>query len=350
KWSYSHRGTWQVPSRAVAQTLDFLPVKEPGTIVFNTGEPGYGYHNFIYLSSATTPGFWFTSMRKAGQYHPWVNLLDSDSETDPFDLYEPIGVGVKNSDLMEEMISRKGGTIGTGGVSAFALRLDHGTNAFRDNLSSILKNHGLPATMAVYSDQREVNPENNSVEWEEVASWHHSHGVSFGNHSDDHLDKEGPEGWFGGTVGSLGKLREQMPRVPIEQYIPHGSVGFDRYGGFNKASSHDLIVGTLAGRMVLSSHALTSGYRGGRYRNMIGRPMQGLTHWSMEESTPSSFVSVIDEAISLGKGIAVMFHPEFIGKNRKMSWGQVDECLSYVAQKRDEGVLVPLTLDGLAVA
>src|SRR5699024_7148872 len=107
-----------------------------------------------------------------------------------------------------------------------------------------------------YSEQREVNPDNNSVAWAEVESWHHSHGMSFGNHSDDHLDKPDAEGWYGGTIESHQALTNLMPKVPIEQYIPHGSVGFERYGGFNQANSHDTIVGTLAGRMALSTHAL----------------------------------------------------------------------------------------------
>ena len=310
------------------------------------GIPGYAYAIQAWESTWTGTR-WTRTKRSDGPWTEWQSPGGSSSTTDP---HEPVAVGMKNRDLLDELIARKGGSIGTGGRAAFALRLDHGTNAFRDELALILKKYGLPATMAVYSEQREVNPDNNSVAWAEVESWHHSHGMSFGNHSDDHLDKPDAEGWYGGTIGSHQALTSLMPKVPIEQYIPHGSVGFERYGGFNQASSHELIVGTLAGRMALSTHALISGYRGGRYRNLIGRPMQGLTHWSMEESTPSSFRSVIDTAINSNRGVAVMFHPEFIGKNGKMTWEQIDECLSYVAQKRDEGVLVPLTLDGLAVA
>lgn len=373
-----HRGAWALSTPQAASHA--MPSDGFGmlTVLWIKGIPGYA--NAIQVwESAYRNDRWTRTRYRDGEWSDWVRsatLADVESMTNtaksytdsaieealaggevgggggaaPADPYEPVAVGMKNRDLLDQLIARKGGTIGTGGRAAFALRLDHGTNAFRDELGPILKKYGLPATMAVYSEQREVNPDNNSVDWEEVESWHHSHGMSYGNHSDDHLDKPGAEGWYGGTIGSHQALRQLMPKVPIEQYLPHGSVGYERYGGFNKASSHELIVGTLAGRMALSTHALISGYRGGRYRNLTGRPMHGLTHWSMEESDPAAFRSVIDTAIDTGRGVAVMFHPEFIGKNRKMNWAQIDECMAYVAQKRDEGVLAPLTLDGLAVA
>lgn len=264
--------------------------------------------------------------------------------------FEPAFVALRNSDLLAQLVARKGGTIGTGGRAAFALRVDHGTTAFRDHLSPMLKRYGIPATMAVYSQQNEVSPEAHSVPWPEVEAWHHRLGISFGNHSDDHRDKLDAEGWRDGTIGSLRSLEQLMPNVPVEQYLPHGSAEYDRYGGFLIADSHEAIFGTAAGRMAISSHALIAGYRSGPYRTLTGTPSQGLTHWSMDKRGPAVLKALVDGAIATGRGIAVMIHPQFIGRSGRSSWDDVEEGLAYVAQKRDEGVLLPLTLDGLAVA
>lgn len=346
------RGEWYVPTTAVAQTITGLPeeFRFPGPFKVLAGPPGYAYTaQEFWPRLSPSEGAHLTRTRTGvGTWTAWKRLdTPASGGGDPF---EPVAVGMRNADLLDVMVQRKGGTIGTGGKAAFALRLDHGTTAFRDHLGPMLKEYGLPSTMAVYSKQNEVNAANHSVPWSQVQGWHHSHGMTFGNHSDDHLDKPDAEGWYGGTIGSLAELNALMPQVPIEQYIPHGSVGYDRYGGFNVANTHDAIVGTLAGRMALSSHALIAGYRGDRFRPLKGRPMQGETHWSMEESTVNTFKYMIDAAINRQQGLAVMFHPEFIGLSGKMTWAMVEECLAYVAQKRDEGLIVPLTLDGLAVA
>ena len=347
------RGEWYIPTTAIAQTIVGLPAEfiGPGPFKVLAGPPGYAYTAQEYWPRlSSSEGAHLTRNRTGvGTWSAWKRV-DAPSGGGAGDPFEPVAVGMRNADLLDLMVQRKGGTIGTGGKAAFALRLDHGTTAFRDHLGPMLKQYGLPATMAVYSKQNEVNAANHDVPWSQVQSWHHSHGMSFGNHSDDHLDKPDAEGWHGGTVGSLDELKALMPNVPVEQYIPHGSVGYDRYGGFNRANSHEAIVGTLAGRMALSSHALIAGYRGDRYRPMKGRPMQGETHWSMEEATVNTFKFMIDAAINRRQGLAVMFHPEFIGLNGKMTWAMVEECLAYVAQKRDEGLIIPLTLDGLAVA
>lgn len=345
---HNYAGSSNVSTAAHAGTILNLPVAAPGNLLVLSGHGNYGYTAQIYFTAGATSkhGVYWRTVTAAATWSAWEKL-GGGTGGDP---YEPVAVGMKNADLLDMLVQRKGGSIGTGGLAGFGLRVDHGTDAFQSDLGPLVKKYGIPLTMAVYSKQREVKPDKNGVAWSIVEQWHRTHGMSFGNHSDDHLDKPDAGGWEGGTIGSAAELKTLMPTVPVEQYIPHGSVGFDRYGGFNAANSHDAIVGTLAGRMALSSHALVSGYRGGQFRPLHGRPMQGLAHWSMEEATPAEFKAMIDEAISEKVGLAVMFHPEFIGLNGKMTWAMIEECLAYVAQKRDEGMLVPLTLDGLACA
>lgn len=345
---HNYAGGSNVPSAAHARTISNLPVTAPGNLLILSGHGSYGYTAQVYFTAGGTSqhGVYWRTVVSAATWSAWEKL-GGGTGGDP---YEPVSVGMKNADLLDMLVQRKGGSIGTGGLAGFALRVDHGTTASDEYLIPMLEKYGLTATMAVYSKQNEISPEAHSIPWGTVEQWHRLYGMTFGNHSDDHLDKPDAAGWYGGTIESAAELKTHMPTVPVEQYIPHGSIGYDRYGGFNQANSHDSIVGTLAGRMALSSHALVSGYRGGQSRPLHGRPMQGLAHWSMEESNPTEFKAMLDEAIADRVGLAVMFHPSFIGLNGKMTWAQIEECLAYVAQKRDQGVLVPLTLDGLACA
>lgn len=355
KTGFQNNGISYIPSGASYGTMVGLPEGLSGpAMFFSFSGPavGMGFTTHILSIMGTSPALLWRSLRGSNSWNSWVRLDATSGGGGTSDPYEPVAVGLKNADLLAVMRQRKGGPVGIGDRGGFALRLDHGTVAFSDHLSALLKKYGIPATMAVYSKQREINAATNGIAWGIVESWHRTHGLSMGGHSDDHLDKPSASGWYGGTIGSAIALKALMPSVPVEQYIPHGSTGYDRYGGFNLANSHEAIVGTLAGRMAASSHALIAGYRGGRYRTLSGSPMQGLTHWTMEKSDPATFKSVVDAAITDKAGVAVMFHPEFIGTNNAvyMTWAQVEECLAYVAQKRDEGVLVPLTLDGLAFA
>lgn len=346
-YGYAYAGAWYVTGRAHAESINGMPFDGPGNLFVISGHPGYSYttHLFFTAGGRDDQAVYWRSLAGSSRWHPWTVIGGPGG--DPF---EPTAVGMKNRDLLDLLIARKGGTIGTGGKAAFALRLDHGTVAFRDHVSALLKKYGLPATMAVYSEQREIKPEENGVEWSVVESWHRTHGMTFGNHSDDHLDKPDASGWYGGTIGSQETLKTLMPSVPVEQYIPHGSVGYERYGGFNRATSHEEIVGTVAGRMALSSHALVSGYRGSTFRALTGQPMQGLRHWTIENSTVAEFKTMLDRAIAHKSGFAVMFHPEFVGLGDRMTWADIDACLAYVAEKRDAGDLITLTLDGLALA
>lgn len=344
------RGEWYVATTASAESMIGLPddYRRPGPFKVMAGPAGYAYTVQMFYPRLSTTEAAVLHRQRTGT-STWSEWKRIDAQAGN-SITTSDAVGMSNADLLDLMVQRKGGTIGTGGTAAFALRLDHGTTAFRDHLGPMLKQYGIPATMAVYSEQNEVNAENHDVPWTQVESWHSSHGMTYGNHSDDHRDKPDAAGWAGGTIDSLAELQTLMPSVPIEQYLPHGSAEFDRYGGFLRASTHDEIVNTVAGRMALSTHALIAGYRGDRFRPMKGRPMQGETHWSMEESTVNTFKYMIDAAVNRHQGIAVMFHPEFIGRTGKMTWAQVEECLAYVAQRRDEGAIIPLTLDGLAVA
>lgn len=343
------RGEHYIGTRESALTMTNLPVgyEGPGNFKVLSGPSGYALSTQLYFPVIAGQAYALTRTRlSAAAWSPWRHMDASGGGSG----LEPAAVGMKNGDLLDMMIQRKGGSIGTNGVAGFALRVDHGTDAFQSTLGPLLKKYGIPATMAVYSKQRESAGGLDTTAWSVVEQWHHTHGVSFGNHSDDHQDKPDASGWYGGTIGSAEGLKALMPTVPVEMYIPHGSIGYDRYGGFNQANSHESIVGTLAGRMALSSHALIAGYRGGQLRPLHGRPTQGLAHWTMEESNPTEFKQMLDEAIADRVGLAVMFHPAYIGNSGKMSWAQVEECFAYVAQKRDDGVLVPLTLDGLACA
>jgi len=342
---YQYVGHWYIANTTSANTMTGLPAGTgPSNLYIYSGPQSYGYTTQVLMSSGASWFMKYRTMIDATNFSEWFTIIDMTKA------YEPVDVGGKNSDLLHVMQQRKGGVIGLSGRAGFALRVDHGTVATEQYLLPLLRKYGLAATMAVYSKQREVKPAENGVAWDVVEKWHRNYGMTFGNHSDDHLDKPDAAGWQAGIIGSLAQHKAQMPSVPMENYIPHGSIGYDRYGGFLPSNTHEAIYGTLAGRMALSTHALISGYRGGYYRPLMGRPMQGLAHWSMEESDPATFKTVIDNTIADKVGVCPMFHPEFIGLTGKMTWTQVEECLAYVAAKRDAGLLVPLTMDGLAFA
>src|SRR5699024_4940802 len=67
-------------------------------------------------------------------------------------------------------------------------------------------------------------------------------------------------------------------------------------------------------------------------------------------TTAAASKGYIDRAIATGTGLTLMWHPNQIGADGKMSLAVFDEILDYIVAKRDAGEIMVLTMGGQAVA
>lgn len=256
--------------------------------------------------------------------------------------------GLANTVLKEQFLKRKGGRIGTAGIAAVALRLDHGTDAIASHLLEMLHERGLTATLALFSRMREdaYGDGLHTTPWSTIQSWSLNHGLECAGHGATHDDATTETGLRAELIDSLAEMSSYMPRVKIEQFLPPGV----HLGGIGITSKASDLFETVGGHMALSSYALVSAYVGGYHRSLDGVAAQGMTHYTIDKSTPATVKRVIQQAQADGGGLALMLHPQFVGLPNRMDWDQVAAVLDFIAAERDAGRLMLLTLGGLALA
>lgn len=344
-WGPEWGGHWEILNAAGADSVAGLPVSSPGTLEVWTTSNGvatqiftaYGAYSGVYFRQAASVGdrTWTT----------WARLATIDDV--------PSSPGSRNEMLAQTFTYARGGRIGTGGVSAVALRFDHGTVNFRDIVLPLLRKYGLPCTQAYYSEMFTTgrDPESNTdgnIGWNELQQWALEDGVEPAAHSATHRDAATSNAMNEEIVESLADLRAAIPRASIDGFLIPG-VGGTGYAGFNSSRLTDF-TDTPAGQRILATYAWASGYHGGQVRSLDGTLRSGLTHYTWESQSLGFVQSYVRNAQDLGGGIVLMMHPMAIDTPGNVTAAQVDEVLGWIAAERDAGRLEVLTVGGLAMA
>lgn len=252
--------------------------------------------------------------------------------------------------LKERFIARNGGSIGTGGLSAVAIRLDHDTDAI-DNLIPIHQKYGIPAGWALYSQQRS-DPANtsNKMVWSSVQDRALKNGLEPWYHTRTHTDATTISQWNSEIILGKSELQSYMPKVVIDGFIPAG-VGGTSWGGFMATNTPEHFYDMIPGRMIMDNFAVSTGHMGGAFRVLDGKIIQGAAHNTIERDTAETTIGRIKAAQEMGGvGLCLMLHPRHIGTAGYMSLADYDAVLAYIAQERDAGRLVNLSLSGLTIA
>ena len=216
---------------------------------------------------------------------------------------------------VELAASRRGGSIGTGGLPVFMWRFDHWLVAFRDKILPVLQEFDLPATLNVnYDNLSNVQNGAGSIPWSQVQDWNQYDGIEIANHGATHTNASTRDTIYHEVVEGRRLLEAAMPRVAVETWQEHGSAylvasDIDGDEGLDLGREPKNFFESYAGRLVLAEHAVVEGKNGSFYPPLTGRPQIGQSHYSMDRQTATEAIKTIQFAQKVGRGLTGYTHP-----------------------------------------
>ncbi|RZU61453.1 hypothetical protein [Zhihengliuella halotolerans] len=290
-----------------------------------------------------TGNIWFRSTLSIGStpfpFGPWKRITPEVGQD----------YAGRNAMLLQDFTRRRG-PVHTNGKAAVAYRFDHGLGNYRDFIKPMFDARGWKHSQALNSGQWSAS-EMGGVTPAIVDGWVQEGLLEIWHHGLDHTDTGSEGGFMSRIVNSLDTLKSQIPSATIDGYCPPG-VGGDSYLGFNGGNSAEAFFNTEAGRLVLSHHAVSSGYISGTayHRKLDGVIRHGLGHITADTLSAATLNNRLDTAIANGEGMQVMLHPSQLNLTDKITAAEFEAHLDYVQQKVDEGLVVVLSPYELVLA
>ena len=257
--------------------------------------------------------------------------------------------GAANKVRRDDFSYRRGGTKFTNGLGAVALRFDHGLTNLKANILPLLRARALPFGVAINSRNWAL-AENSGATQTDVQGWVTNDKCEVWNHAADHNDASNPEKIYDRIVTGLAELKAQIPNASIDGYFIPGVDGTG-YMGFNIGETPDVFYQTVAGRLILENHAVTSGgFPGTAYRVLDGTIRQGQGHYTIEAQTVAGIKTRIDTVIASKQGLQIMLHPSLLNAPGYLTTAQLAEVLDYIKAKQTAGTLAVLSPYDLLLA
>lgn len=252
------------------------------------------------------------------------------------------GVGEQRQVVLANARTRHGGKIGTAGKAVVAISFDHGFTALRDNLLPVLRDLGLPVTVAVNTATLNTG-ESDGITLSTLQGWAINEGLELANHSRSHSDATTDEAIEDMIVGALRDMRAGAPEVTIDSYIMPGVSG-TAYNGFSGGSPMERWWTHAAGRYILGNHAAVTGNRDGYVTPADGSPQVGANRLTVDTTSFADVAEArIQAAIATGGVARIFAHPALMGQSEQITLARWVTLLNYVAQLRDEGKIVVMT-------
>lgn len=326
------------PAAAGDANAGFLRVAElPGSLVWQ--------ELTVYYPTPTR--YWRISKSLSDLFPEW-----KDSNPAPSPSAGTItggNAGLANQLRVQAFTARRGGTKYTAGRGAVALRFDHGLGNFRDVVLPLLRKHSLPFALAL-NPRNWDRAENGGVTAADVRSWVANDRAEVWNHGATHGNATTAADLRDEIATGLAELQEQISNTVIDGFMVPG-VGTPGYDNFNAGTKPEAFYDTMAGRLILENHAVSSGYYPGTARRVLdGTIRQGQNHYTMDARTLADVRAEIAAAERDATGLQLMLHPSLIGGDGYISATVLGQVLAYIAAERDAGRLVVLSPYDLLLA
>ena len=281
-------------------------------------------------------GVYYRSANARGEWKEWVRVDGGKGDASH---------ALRHRVLEDEFRKRRLGSVGTGGRRAIALRFDHHLIQFRDIILPLLKERGLPWSQMLNPDNMGTN--NDAVATSTVQSWALSNGGEVWNHGGNHADAKGTAAINDQIVGSKKRLQAQFPRLVIDSWAPPGlpDGGYDGYFGKTPVESAD----TYAGQLIWGHHAAVAGYAPDNYLPLTGQMRTFLKHRVMDTAQFYHVERWLND-LPPRFGMALMLHPNVIGRSGYISKDTLVRVLDELVRRRDAGQIEIVSYSGLFVA
>lgn len=256
-------------------------------------------------------------------------------------------LGLDHRARVEDYLRARGGSIGTNGLAAVALRFDHGLANFKTTILPLLTARQLPSSLAMNTDYAKWSlAENAGASWTDVRDWAMEKGVEIWNHSHTHEESVGEQAIIENAVTApLAVFANELPNSTIEGFVvPGGTADWEGWTPTNTVNHFGSSY--VAGRAILGSHALCTGHLGGAIWSLTGEVVNGRRHQGFDTTSSADVIAVIARAQMIKGGVVLMMHPSLLNGSGA-STATLTAILDYIVAERDAGRLMVLTMSGL---
>lgn len=251
---------------------------------------------------------------------------------------------INRAHVIQGLLARKGGSIGTGGKGVISLRFDEDHQIFREQILPLLEARHLPYTQVSTAEatggQVIAQAEFETMETNALRAggeiWCKGKNGSDGNGTGEVYEE---------LIAAKSILQGKTPRVPID--CMGGLKKSTKFNNFMFANAPDRFTETFAGVKVMETYAIVAAYFQDFYWYQLdGHLKDGFNEYGMSTSTYDQMVTRANVARDNVVGIMMQFSPSALAGNLPA----FTQFLDYLVQQRQRENLEVLTVSGMAAA
>lgn len=279
-----------------------------------------------------------------GAWSDWADLFDDGTPDTAI-----AGEDVFRPEVLQRVSRlRRGGVIGTNGVTPVSLSFDHGFVNFQKYILPHLIRLGLPCTVAVNPDTLNVPGESAGITYSTLQEWSLKYGIEIAHHSRSHDTASGTAAIERAVLSTINEFKSKMPEVIADAYIMPGVSG-NGYDGFNGGKSISQWYEHEAGRMILGHFPVVTSGAPGRAVPRVGHHWRSVDRMGFDyDSWGTQLRREISSLYGTHMGMSVFCHPSKVGGT--LTEDGLVTMLEWLATERDAGRIEVLTISGWAWA
>ena len=281
---------------------------------------------------------------EAGTWSEWADLFDDGTPDTAI-----AGEDVFRPEVLQRVSRlRRGGVIGTNGVTPVSLSFDHGFVNFQKYILPHLIRLGLPCTVAVNADTLNVPGESAGITYAMLQEWSLNHGIEIAHHSRSHNSASGTAAIERAVLSTIDEFKSNMPEVMADAYIMPGVSG-NGYDGFDGGVSTSQWYEHEAGRMILGHFPVVTSGAPGRAVPRVGHHWRSVDRMGFDyDSWGTQLRREISSLYGTHMGMSIFCHPSKVGDT--LTEDGLVTMLEWLATERDAGRIEVLTISGWAWA
>ncbi|SDW32709.1 hypothetical protein SAMN04487912_102339 [Arthrobacter sp. cf158] len=333
-------GPWRIASTVSANTMTNRPPIPAGPAqITNLSYNGTNGSLRIW-HDVNGNGVWFQSLNSSAVWTDWEKL----------GFVRDYNAG--HTVRVQRERQSTGGTIGTGGLGVFAIRIDHNMVGMMTKLLPMLTARGLPASMCHFVNQFApdagyTGDNSTGYGWSDVQSLVLNHGIEPWSHGWSHQDAVGPRALEKEILSARTEIETQLAKCRLKGMMIPGTTN-TFWGGFtNNLADPSVWFNTEAGRLVMFNFASANG-GGGVLNPLASGQTLGWQSYSVDTHTTSaSAISMLKKAQDTKTGGVIMLHPNMIDAPGGITSAVLGEILDYMVAERAAGRAMVLTVSGM---
>lgn len=312
-----------------------------GTLIILPG------NQFLFMTREPTPRILNNTLVN-GAWTGWSSF-SSDGAAVPAPTLAATGImGIEHL-MREQGLRERVGRISTNNRAAVCIIFDHGTDKFSRIVLPQLRKYGIRATLALNASMFEDphymhRSTNGAVTWSTIRGWAINDDLEIANHGMTHLGQSGVDAITREIVGGREALESALS-IPIDSWVQYGiQAGQPDLDGFGVGLGRHLYWSTLAGKLIVDSHACATGsipHSTSRYPLDGTIPLGCGGRWMDGGNTAIDDIKTrINLAVTNKERICLRMHPSVLDIGTNLSSSTFASFMNWLGQRNNNDLVI----------